>query len=263
MRQILLITLITIIGLFSCEGISKSYIGKMSSKEELHKNQEYEVDLNGDGKKEIISENHFEDEDNRLCSQLYINNKFVKEYKDCSNIKVYISDFNKLDRKKEVCVVTESELESVKTDILLNLNEEINIHTITGRVSSYDNKNGLLKIEYSDINDSYFSSFKKAFGNNDIRISHTYKRVYDGSIEDKNKKSANIVGKSSKKKFIATKDLKSYKNIDNKDDYFTVEAGSKVNLVSIYKCGKEEYIKITNADNESGWVQSENIQLFK
>ncbi|MEG1410762.1 MAG: hypothetical protein RSD36_13065 [Terrisporobacter sp.] len=263
MKQVFGLILLIIICFCSFDGIGQAYVGKISERELIYQDETYEFDLDGDGKEESIKQNSYKEKDGYFYTKLYINNELVYEDKNLKEIDIHFSDFNKRDKNKELCITTGYNEENLKTTILMYDKNGNKIYNIKGRILSYDNKTGLIKFEYGNSSDSSFKSFDKALGGNGVTILYNYKAVFNKSIDNREQKRINVVGESDKVDYKVVEPIKSYKTVSGNKEAFIINAGEKVNLVTLYKSRDKQYVKIKNKDGQSAWVKIGCTKLFE
>ena len=54
------------------------------------------------------------------------------------------------------------------------------------------------------------------------------------------------------------KQVVTYKNPTSKEKSFTLKKGEKMNVISLYKKGKYEYIRVKNSKNKYGYIKSQS-----
>lgn len=264
MKKIIGLIVLAIIIFYNYEKIDEALFQINLYKNQLNYNETYYFDLNGDGENEEIMLESHKDEKNNYIVDLYINKKLKEKYKYENNINVYIFDFNKIDKYREICVVLGNKIENSKTNIFIyddkNNSKNFIMH---GSVINNDDKNGTIKVAYSSTDDSSnFSHYSKVTGDT-IIINHLYKRVLHCDLINVEKKEAKVVGFSKEKEYSVR-----YKTIvyeTNRGDVkaYTLSRGDKIKLISLYNYDDNQCIKIMNEDGRYGWVKIKSNQVFE
>lgn len=259
--------LITLTSIFVFHAGNSYAVTKHIKGEGLKSNKTYYCDLDGDGRKEKIKQISYRDEDLLLNVDLYINGKLKKTYQNIRGIQVEICDFNKYDKRKEICV-THSPVMGGSFPVTYicryNKNGTVKNYQLIGWIDSYNNKTGVIKLSYADSDeDINFKSFSKALGYYQI-IDYTYKKISKSSISDVVQKTATatIVGESAYFKHIPVKTLTAYTSTTGKKVAYKINKGEEVNFISLYKSGSKKYVKVKNSHGKCGWVKLGNTILF-
>ena len=235
------------------------------SQNQLSYEKTYSFDLNGDGDDEEIKLKSYKDKQDNFIVGLYVNNKLKETYKDKNYISVHIYDFNKIDRRKEICVILGNNIENSKTNIFIYYDKnESNNFIINGRIINNDDKNGIVKIAYgSAYNSLKFRHYNEVIGGEPIIVNYIYKRVAHFGILDVEEKEVKVVGDSKEKEYVAKYETTVYETNVGDAKAYTLSKGDKIKLVSLYNYGKNQCIKIVNEEGRYGWIKVENKQLFE
>lgn len=259
-----LIVLVMII-FYNYEKINEVLFEINLSKNQLNYNETYSFDLNGDRNNEKIKLKSYKDEQNNFIVDLYINNRLEEKYKYEDNISVYIYDFNKVDRYKEIYVASGNKIENSKMNIFIYNDEgKSNNFTMDGRAINNDDKNGTIKITYASTkNSSNFDYYSKVVGGEPIAIDYIYKRVLYCDLIDVEKKEVKVVGSSKEKEYTVNDEIIVYETNMGDVKAYTLSKGDKIKLISLYDNNDNHCIKLVNREGRYGWVKVEDKQLFQ
>lgn len=250
------IGVILIIVLWGVELISPVYVGGISSKEELYNNEEYYFDLDGDDRVEKIVQITNVEKDKGITTSIFINDTLMHTYKNNNSIKVFISNINKLNKSKEICVTIGSDINNYSTKILIyNQDGKCKQYSVSGRIHSYDNKTGTIKFEYSNSEDSQFNCFNEVIGGKGVLINYSYKQLSNSRLTNISQSIVDIIGDSAQIDYRALNDMVVYDSVYSKSKAFDLKQNEKVKLVSFYKNKDKKYIKVLNEDGKQGWIQ--------
>lgn len=259
-----LVVLMTVI-FFNYEKIDEIFFQINLSKNQLNNDETYFFDLNGDGKKEEIKLEPYKDEYNNFVVNLWVNNKLKEKYKDKSNISVYICDFNKMDKNKEICVILGDKIENIETNIFSYSDENKNENfVIDGKLVKNDNKNGTIGIAYASTDSSSnFKHFSKVIGGQPITINYLYKRVLNVDITDIEEKEVKVAGISEEKEYKVKYKTIVYETNMGDVKAYTLLKGDKIKLISLYNYGNNQCIKVVNEQGRYGWIRIKDKQIFE
>lgn len=268
MKKFLGVILVLSLSLSNFINLDSSNAISISSKEKLKKNIMYYEDLNGDGKKEKIMIKHSIDSDGFSMVKLYINSKlkkkYIGEYSELGALsypRVYLCDFNKYDKKKEIYieVIYAGTMGLSDTNIFrYEKNNKFKNYLYTGSISSYNNKTGEIKISKGLSSESAFKSFENIIGGN--FFVDNYLKVQKDKILKVSKKNTNICEKYS---YIVRQKLTVYKSTSSNNKVFTLYPGDEVYLQSIYNTKNKKYIKVCTPYGKKGWVKVNNSRIFE
>lgn len=260
MKKIIGVFLALSMILCNFSGISSSDALSVSSKNKLKKDVAYYADLNGNGKKEKIMIKHVR-EDGFPTVKLYVNSKLKKKYGCDGYPSVYLCDFNKSDKKKDIYVYEEcAGTGGFVYSYIFRYNKSggYKNYTYDGKITSYNNKTGEIKLEYGISSQSAFKSFEKAFGG-EFRLDN-YLKVNKDSITKLSKKTTKVY--NDKFGYQAQKKLTAYTSTSGTKKAFTVNQYDQLYMQQLYSSNGEKYIKLQNENGQSGWIKVGNSLLF-
>lgn len=262
-KTVILIILLSII-FYNYTKIEEIFFQMKLYQNQLSYDKNYCFDLNGDGIDEEIKLKSHNDKDGSFIVDLYINNKLKETYIDENYVSAYICNFNKMDNHKEICVILGDNIENNKTNIFIYYNKnETNNFIFDGRIIHNDDKNGLVKISYGNIENSLsFSDYGKVMGEDCITVNYIYKRVLHFGIIDVEEREAKVIGNSKEKEYVAKYETTVYETNIGDAKAYMLSKGDKIKLVSLYNYENNKCIKIVNEDGRYGWIKIKNEQLF-
>lgn len=263
-KTVVLIILASII-FYNYSKIEEAFFQMKLSRNQLSYDKSYFFDLNGDGDDEEIKLKSYKDKENNFIVDLYINDELKETYKDANYISVYMNDFNKIDKHKEICVILGNNIENNKTNIFIYYGEnETDNFIINGRIINNDDKNGIVKIAYGSTDNSLnFKNYSKVIGENSITVNYIYKRVLHFGILDIEEREVKVVGESKEKEYVSKYETTVYETNVGDAKAYILSKGDKIKLVSLYNYGNSKCIKIVNEEGRYGWIKVENKQLFE
>lgn len=265
MKKFIGLIILAVVIFYNYEKINETFFQMNLSQNQLNYDESYFFDLNGDGKNEEVKVKSYKDEKDNFIVDLYINNKLKQRYKDENNISAHIYDFNKMDKYKEICIISGNKIENSRTDIFTygDGNKSRNFK-MYGRVINNDDKNGTIKITYASTdNSSNFNHYSKVIGGKSITINYIYKRLCRTDLIDVEKKEAEVVTQDKEKEYIVKNKTIVYETNIGDVKAYTLAKGDKIRLISLYNYDDNQCIKIVNKNGRYGWIKVENKQIFE
>ena len=265
MKKAIGLIIFAIIILYNYDKIDENFFQMNLAQNQLNYDETYLFDLNGDGDSEEVKLESYKDKKGDFIVDLYINSKQKETYYDENNISVHIYDFNKIDTNKEICVILGDKIENYKTNLFIYYDENKNDNFImNGRIINNDDKNGTIKISYSNTdNSSNFNHYSKVIGEEPIVINYLYKRVFHSELIDVDEKEVQVVGASKEKEYRAKEETIVYETNVGDVKAYTLLKGAKIKLVSLYNYNGNECIKVVNEEGRYGWIKIEDKQIFE
>ena len=233
-------------------------------KNELKQNETYNYDLDGNGVKEKIVIEKYKDVYGNFIGNLYINDELKYRYADEESINMYLYDFNKIDNRKEICVIMGTNDNNYKTNIFMyEEDKESENYHLNGKIINNDDKTGLIKIANgSTVDSSTFESFNNVIGGESININYSYKRVVKNELIDVEDKEVAVVGMSKNKEYIALEDIIVYETNMGDAKAYTLYKDDTVKLTSLYSSGDNKCIKVVNKEGRYGWIKISENQIL-
>lgn len=265
MKKVIGVIIFSTIIFYNYDRIEENFFKMNLAQNQLNYDETYFFDLNGDGDNEEIKLESYKDKKGDFIVDLYINSKLKETYYDENNMSVHIYDFNKIDKNKEICVISGDEIENYKTNLFIYYNENKNYNFImSGRIINNNDKNGTIKISYSNTdNSSNFSHYSKVTGEEPIVINYIYKRVFHFELVDVDEKEVKVVGNSKEKEYMVKEETIVYETNVGDVEAYTLFKGDKIKLVSLYNYNGNECIKVVNEEGRYGWIKIEDKQFFE
>ncbi|BBF42582.1 hypothetical protein lbkm_1266 [Lachnospiraceae bacterium KM106-2] len=239
----------------------------------LAENGTCKVDLDNDGKKEVImfkSKNvDMSDGGIKGTVTLYINGKKMYSYtgKYCWLGRVFCADFNKKDRYKEIGIEMYTDSDCLENMKLLHYQNKklktvasvkAGTHGFAGRMTVADNQkgDGIVLIQA----DTPF--FQNSLGCYFIDMKYQIKSGTLVKVKQ-NTYPASNVWKSSK--YTLTKKITFKKTRTGKVKAFTLKKGTKVYLNRVFckKDGDTMYIQVKTKAGKYGWMKITNAKFYK
>ena len=265
MRKIIGLIVLAVVIFYNYDKIDEVFFQMNLSQNQLNYDESYFLDLNGDGENEEIKLESYKDKKDNFIVDLYINNELREKYRDKNNISVHIYDFNKMDKHKEVYIISGNKIENNKTNIFIYCDDNKNYNfTMDGRVINNNDKNGSIKVAYASTDDSLnFNHYSKVIGGDPIIINYLHKRVLQSNVIDVEKSEVEVAGISKEKEYRVKNETIVYEtNVGNVKAY-TLSKNDKIRLISLYNYGGNQCIKVVNEEGRYGWIKLEDKQLFE
>ena len=217
----------------------------------------YKYDLDGDGKKEKIkckTSNKVDGCPKEL--DLYINGRLVKKYETLGIPVLSIYDFNRKDKSLDIIIQSDEEDGYVSTNILKYNKGKIKNYEYGGFLDSFNSNTGIIKmVSYGYPSKDYNSGFSNCIGDFAVKVPYKVNKTNINMILSNSYDVANNVREH---KYKMKKQVVTYKNPTSKEKSFTLKKGEKMNVISLYKKGKYEYIRVKNSKNKYGYIKSQS-----
>ena len=187
---------------------------------------------------------------------LYVNGKKVKKYESLGTPVLSIYDFNRKDKSLDILVKSEEEDGYVLTNISKYNKGKIKNYEYWGFLDSFNSNTGIIKmVSYGYPSKDYNSGFSNCIGDFAVKVPYKVNKTNINMILSNSYDVANNVREH---KYKMKKQVVTYKNPTSKEKSFTLKKGEKMNVISLYKKGKYEYIRVKNSKNKYGYIKSQS-----
>lgn len=233
---------------------SNSYASSIKYLDKAKNGVTYKYDLDGDGKKEKIKcKVYIKSEYYCYVLDLYVNGKKVKKYESLGTPVLSIYDFNRKDKSLDILVKSEEEDGYVLTNISKYNKGKIKNYEYWGFLDSFNSNTGIIKmVNYGYPSNDYNSGFYNCIGDFDVKVPY---KVNKTSIKMISSNSYDVANYVKKHKYKMEEQVVTYKSPNSKKKSFTLKKGEKMNIISLYKKEKNEYIKVKNGKNKYGYIK--------